>query len=1234
MGPRRWLNTTAVRVVRRRSRPHYVPRSPASQNKTPASLTSLFTLQQCSSSPAAPSYTALPTSDETQTSGAPLPAYNRCVWPALASSFSRFASAGHPPSSSRHDEGVQPLTLLWGHIPEAVRDAHGAGFMKSLPGQEEPTSLAASPSSTVASKQSNCRTGAWTLWTEGLGSLQTSEPSEWRSHVEKLTTLEPIQALRDSRPAEYLRRWHDILFSLTRNQYLNPQRGGTATSIPIEVCDSGLWEVIRAFYSALGDDMAQRFLSATAPAVYQTPRSSESHPFQVVWVTRMPVVVWRRLAQCYRSHEAEALSARLFQWCVLKEEEHSRALEATHPCPAEQQGVVQVCSTALLLSSSVWEYFLSSPGKKHYTPLSGSSRWLDSLQHMSFVLPRLLPLYCSPLREWLCQLHSSSASPQSCAEAEGSSFHLLNRLLRIFFNMAVHADHDGKEGLRVRDGLIVVLKAYHEMLSVQRCCELPGDEWWTMLSHVIYQTMTDKLIIFSLRCVDAWVDVLTAVVLVEAVRFESHLPVRDRFATMQLLAPSQPNTPCLTAQWESLSTYLLLRVGKPGGLQLLWGSSVGLFSGDTKEAESNYVLSKDSYEALLKACRFALLCLCTKALTTLDDYLASTLSQASGRVTTASIQSVDAARLAVSSWGNRIGSRLLGLQSSLHLERLWQFAMQRAIVQNHKAEWSCGCGYQFNSTRTFVCAFCVCQTLQVRAWTCPGCRALNNDSTNCATCGQLHPALLAMLPHQVDEDSGSSVVVSRTLDGCCSCEAVEECCMDEDGQCTHRVIHRVGDVLVCDDCGAVNVENESLLIRYCTCCATYTLFSTSSKVSSVAKCSQCGEGKGYIDTGVLAGYVTSYFTWKCGCGSTNSPLHRHCWSCTTKSREQSEEPHYCFTCPSCLNECSATADVVCCEHCKVGHPLLSAALHDRRLTICRNCNQYSSDCSATSKSCCRQCNALETEPCYTVSDAPWRCLGCGWWSSVRDATGQLVQRAEPSGITRPLKEHRSIATSSPECSSPPASSSWPGWAAEDPREQCEHCGTLRSLPPTLPFSDIPSLTLLHIPPVSIGQSWSCTCCKQVHDPTVPQTHCPTCYALGPLTAHSVYNGPPALWKCHECSEVRKVEVYNPSWQPTCRHPGCHGLSSSSSLQLPYSPAACPSCHKTAPHLLLLTCGCDNSYRPTNPAAHALDEPTRLDAVEQVLLAASHAHLSATSTPSVTFVDTNEAMAIPILNSLS
>eukprot|EP00796_Vickermania_ingenoplastis_P008792 gene8792-6179_t len=473
--------------------------------------------------------------------GDALPAAARCLWPALAVRFWEFGAAAASsgafmkdfqvlcsriPASvllregnplHRHDAGppawaaeVRPTSaraedeLLCPSLPrrEAVRQARGL----ETSGAGNPVRPTDVPPEPPKEKKRMAYEAApvpvpeqHQRWSARLRQLATLAPQHWVSHIKDgLFGLPAIKAEALLKPATLLRRWHDVLFALTRNSFLNPSRagaversttitaiatavssGGHAHTTPLQQveeetdrnavlqeCDEAMRAVLHLFYDALeGRSQENPTLGAThsltnlfPPALTKLatppPPPSPAPPALLVWSTRLPVLVWRRLFQCYREHGGTGLAraARLFELCVLREEALAAALQRAvrHVLVEEQEqpsvspatavswrgmlrrdvqqlaalqngsrGIDIFCATALLLEPDVWEYYLSAAGKKGYVPLqrrntldvaatipssswspgglqAAAAAWEDAVRHTHFAFSRLVQLYGHP----------------------------------------------------------------------------------------------------------------------------------------------------------------------------------------------------------------------------------------------------------------------------------------------------------------------------------------------------------------------------------------------------------------------------------------------------------------------------------------------------------------------------------------------------------------------------------------------------------------------------------------------------------------------------------------------------------------------------------------------------------------------------------------------------------------------------------------------------------------------
>jgi hypothetical protein len=999
--------------------------------------------------------------------------------------------------------------------------------------------------------------------------FSTAQPQLWRTMALSLVAALPSGATARS---TRLKRWHDILFTVRSHATWN-----TTVAELRDVAHPQLLELLDAFYA----DMRSHDTASSDEALLHRPCSSSATPtFKAT--TLLPPILLRSFRSLYRQHRHSAvLFAELYACCVVEEEKTVRrwrtaSSAATGPHVASsntETPVAHVSTTALLMDVDLAMYYASLPGRRHSGLATPAEQWAVTLQHLTFLLPRL-----HFLQRCLCARQAAHAMPASSStpSLQADAYEPWQRVASVLMNVCMWVENDNQEATRCCAALRCAVEALWDLSAPQGSLADSCD---------------------SGRSVHASLGAPTAK---EVARF-----------VMTLMAAAGESMRAKTEQLNYGTTDGLF------GVHLLSAATAAVLPASVHEAtqagdgsgrlgdtQHDAAPPQDAVELLQRLRLFI------HPLKTSPDQVWSALRRTP--------HVADAARYGLVTVGYRLfrhavvphvahpstlatAQRLYGLlcdwavvvgrplglqgrQVALLWHLRWAKQQEQHQEQNsgegaaesrrrstvrlllqklsaprphhhrsghgpHRKMWVCGCG--FHNARAdsdadaaaASCVACVLRTMTPHSWECPLCHTSSDSGVYvpyCLHCGEAHPC------QQLSEHHRRQLHVQSNVS-------------EEEGEASAQ-----GFVYVCAECHTVAAEAPA---PQRVALQTSSLSSSSSKASAATVlsldasqschcCSACGSQETV--------YATAAFTWVCGCGASNSAIHDFCHACSRATGTAT------LTCPQC-HHTAAAANAARCERCHHPHPRHLAAVTQTRLVRCPACQGLTPATSSRCPHCASMALSVVAALLPTVADQPWWCLHCGNAHPVRSLTTKQL-RAPPPLYLRGVAFN--VAAPVHACR---AGEGRDGATNED---CCEQCGTRR-----VPASTWESSRL-----------WSCASCGEVYN---MEAACRRCAALAPgVPVEDVF-----VWRCAIC------QVGHPSWTTHCSTPGCGGTAqmsleannteatdrrSSGAARYCYSPWECPACAQVTLSSHLPCCStCD---APT-PAAVASAECTTATCVK-------------------------------------
>ncbi|CUG92133.1 Hypothetical protein, putative [Bodo saltans] len=246
--------------------------------------------------------------------------------------------------------------------------------------------------------------------------------------------------------------------------------------------------------------------------------------------------------------------------------------------------------------------------------------------------------------------------------------------------------------------------------------------------------------------------------------------------------------------------------------------------------------------------------------------------------------------------------------------------------------WNCGCGAANPACSTHCYS---CMRRGRVAWKCGNCAVEHSSSStstssssssrseHCYSCNATHPRYAA--------------AQQALQEVCGTCRTVFDPAMGDCSTCSgHGETPPVSDDTNCQTCGHLMGVNSPLCPRclsrnllsdvklwHCTTCKNYSY-------STWSKCQRCAPK--VISVKAANALTVPFFTWQCGCGTTQHPCKLGCSACTPPVTTSDGQHQQKFSCSQCHRkshlrrsithdyDSTTTLRITLCEHCAFPHP--------------------------------------------------------------------------------------------------------------------------------------------------------------------------------------------------------------------------------------------------------------------------------------------------------------------------
>lgn len=318
--------------------------------------------------------------------------------------------------------------------------------------------------------------------------------------------------------------------------------------------------------------------------------------------------------------------------------------------------------------------------------------------------------------------------------------------------------------------------------------------------------------------------------------------------------------------------------------------------------------------------------------------------------------------------------------------------------------WTCGCG----SANPAISTHCYsCMRRGRVSWKCTSCNVEQSPRQGaarfdaCQSCSGLHPRTVAAQRAMQEVCHVCSSVFDPALGDCSVCRVGDDSHGEGDGRtsCQHCGHTMALNSPLCPKCLSRNMLSD-VKLWHCNTCHNYSY-------STWSRCQRCAPS---ITSVKPANALTiPFFTWKCGCGSTQHPCKLGCATCTAASPNASTVQQ--FSCVQCHRRSHLRHSVVQ-EYGEVS----------LRITMCQHCAfPHPRD------------HILLTLP----KAVPRSCVSCGQRYIAKQGNGLGPQVCGQCLSLQPINTNLPFACASPSCAS---STQWQ-WSLG---LECTSCHTLRS----------------------------------------------------------------------------------------------------------------------------------------------------------------------------------------------
>ncbi|KAG5511387.1 hypothetical protein JKF63_07350 [Porcisia hertigi] len=918
----------------------------------------------------------------------------------------------------------------------------------------------------------------------------------------------------------------------------------------------------------------------------QLQQGRDDGAIQVVVHTLTPPILLRKFRGLYRPHRNSAmLFAELYALCINEEETSLRlfsslaakandvgASEAKQPVTHMQQQQQQqrrITTTALLMDVDLAAYYATLPGRRHSGLRDAGEQWAVTLQHLRFLLPRV------HLLQRCLEAQCGSSIPRKNIAA-GSVWEPWRQIASIVMNVCMWVSNDNAEAQRLTDALRCMVET---LANMNDATSVPGRKG----EHQLLAPLTSQNVGVFISClVEAARDSMrNKAAQLQYGPTDGLLGVYLLSVAVTAVIPATMRSHKPTTSRREGDDEVTLRCAGAGDDTGALLQRLRLLSHPPKKAPREVWAALRRSAAAGEAARYGLVTVGHRLFSECVIPLASqskTLGTAQrlwGRL---------------HAWATEVG-RPLGLHGE-SVSTLWQLrwlqeqrhalsasrppcsadsknsearalldrlSPPRAGADSHCTEahhtealtktmsWCCGCGFENKrhcpttsvvarsmDTLGVACAACVLRTLTPLSWECPSCHTVASSGVcvpYCLCCGEAHPlagqlATAVQRPSMADARSCSGAVVgdggvpvapssARNMPSALDGGVDAGLNGPHEGYASPRVVEPEATVYVCSDCHAISAGPH---LPDDASAATRCVEATGCRTTS---CTSCGSPD--------PGYYTAFFTWTCGCGACNSPLHAYCHACSQAAQRPTVTCTHCNHAQPVTGTAAMTGSGDVCKRCHHPLPRVLAAVQQHRLVHCPACQGRVSSTAVQCPHCA--CTAVEAVAALlpTEADCPWLCHRCGTTHPVRDAVnGQLNT---PAHLVDVSSSRVQVPLYKP---------------CEDDR--CTTCGT-RRIPATI---------------WERGRLWACSECGEPHN---SELACRRCASLAP--------GVPAaevcVWRCGTC------KMHHPGWETRCRTVGCGGRRATDGVEarLCYSPWTCAECGEVtlSSHLAACTtCG--------------------------------------------------------------
>ena len=990
-----------------------------------------------------------------------------------------------------------------------------------------------------------------------VADFSTAGPQLWTAMARSLVSALPAATSCQDR----VKLWHDIFFTLRAHSTWNT----TAVELA-EVAHPQLLAVFRAFYTDvqshdlhINEGNSERPVSRTVHNRDDVRGRSAPVDVSLDVVTVTPPILLRKLRALYRQHRHSAmLFAELYTLCVTQEEKfvdrwrassNTTALSSrTASAATAGSAAVEVRTTALLMDVDLAVYFASLPGRRHSGLDTPSAQWSATLQHLSFLVPRLHFLQrCLQAQRRQLQQPQRTSAP---------SWEPWRRAAAVLMNVCVWVENNNQEATRCCAALRRTVEALQQ-LSVQNTHAIVEDghisrstsssqpynrdgnrEAFSSVHTLLGSPTTHDITAFLTTLVSA------AGTSMQAKAAQLHYGPTDGLFGVSLLsvavyaiAPQpQPtaamnaNTKAITGRDNSSTVEAEKKIHSDmddSDVEELL-RKLHIFTHRSKSTPAEVWAALRNTPHVAAAARYGLV---TVGYRLFRDCVVPPVSQ------TATVATARRVFALLRAWASAVG-RPLGLDGR-QVSALWQLRWTQAQLprRNDPAgeagpredeEATSAAAKTSGGHRTQAKVLLQRLTLAHRQsrrqhnhahhrhgssssgeWVC-GCGFRNSagddneggasggtNSTSfalpslaCVAC-----VLRDLVPHcwecpSCHTISDSGVAVPYCLHCGAAHPSLPQSQRHRDPHHGHMESAAAGAaslVYVCSACHAV-AERAPPLLLGSPAASTSSAAAVTAHSSPDQPCHSCCRVCGSEDTG----YFTTAFTWTCGCGAVNPAQQDYCDVCSRAAETPS------LTCPQCQRS-SSHVTAAQCARCHFPHPRRLAAEHQTRLVHCPACHGLAPSTSQRCPYCASTTLTAVAALLPTVADAPWVCLHCGVTHHVRSVqTGQL--RAPPMLHLRGLPGD--VFSSSHTLSINGRDRNYAGCSDDC----CDQCGTRR----------------LPLPPL-----WSCAACGEMYNTAAS---CQRCAALAPGVPAAVVS----VWQCAIC------HAGHPSWVTRCDTPGCGG----------------------------------------------------------------------------------------------